>query len=244
MAAGATRVGGPGPGHLDALQRRGSQLVQGAPNVGAEATDPSTYPWWCSALMSAIASPPSASTATSTGFLPRSCTGRKERHAVAFDSSLVNPLRSASNLTAMLPAWATTPVPSADTDNPDDHVVSFTCEVPLSLGHLNSRQVQVSLTRQALSRDQARCQFTTRERSGLAQENVRRLAYIGSARKPGTAISPRPQLSPRARPASGVVAEGFGSGWLPPCLSHHKAFARLTGVRMRCQIEMHLASRR
>ena len=35
--------------------------------------------------------------------------------------SLVNPVRSASNLSAMLPACATTLVPSADTDNPDDH---------------------------------------------------------------------------------------------------------------------------
>ena len=35
------------------------------------------------------------------------------------------------------------------------------------VGHLNPRQVQVSLTRQALSRIQAPCQVTTRERSGL-----------------------------------------------------------------------------
>jgi hypothetical protein len=121
--------------------------------------------------MSPIASPPSASiTATSTSTWPRSWTGAKERRAVALESSLVRPARSASILTAMLPAWATTPLPSADTDNPVDHVVCFTCEVPLSLGHLNSRQVQVSLTRQALSRIQAQCQVTTRERSGLTTE--------------------------------------------------------------------------
>ena len=125
--------------------------------------------------MSPIASPPSASiTATSTSTWPRSWTGAKERRAVALESSLVRPVRSASILTAMLPAWATTPLPSADTDNPVDHVVCFTCEVPLSLGHLNSRQVQVSLTRQALSRIQAQCQVTTRERSGLVRADANR----------------------------------------------------------------------
>jgi len=80
---------------------------------------------------------------------------------VAFDSSLVSPLRSASNLTATLPACATTPVPSADTDNLDD-LVCFTCEAPLPLGHWNSRKSKFPL------RDRHfRGQVTTRERSGL-----------------------------------------------------------------------------
>jgi hypothetical protein len=99
--------------------------------VGADATGPSTAAWWRSTSMSAIASPPSASsTATSTSTWPRSCTGRNEARAVAFDNAVVSPTRSASRRVATLPAWAITPVPSAVTDNPDAHVVCFTCEVP------------------------------------------------------------------------------------------------------------------
>jgi len=52
---------------------------------------------------------------------------QEARRAAAFDSRL----GSASNLTAMLPAWATAPVPSADTDNQADHVVCLPGEVPL-----------------------------------------------------------------------------------------------------------------
>src|SRR5680860_1583266 len=42
--------------------------------------------------------------------------------------TLVSSLRSANNLTATLPARATTPVPSADADSADDHFVRSTCE--------------------------------------------------------------------------------------------------------------------
>jgi FMN phosphatase YigB (HAD superfamily) len=40
------------------------------------------------------------------------------------------------------------------------------------VGSFELSQVQVSLTRQALSRVQAQCQVTTRERSGLGLENL------------------------------------------------------------------------
>jgi hypothetical protein len=42
----------------------------------------------------------------------------------------VRPARSASSRTATDPASGTTPDPSAATDNPCDHEVRFTCEVP------------------------------------------------------------------------------------------------------------------
>lgn len=42
----------------------------------------------------------------------------------------MSPVRSANMRTATLPAWATTPVPSPVTDNPADHVVLFTYQVP------------------------------------------------------------------------------------------------------------------
>ena len=99
--------------------------------VGADATGPSTWRWWRSTSMSAIASPPSASsTARSTSTRPRSWTGRNERRANAVDRPPVSPTRSASSRIATDPACATTPVPSAVTDNPDDHVICFTREVP------------------------------------------------------------------------------------------------------------------
>ena len=75
--------------------------------------------------------------------------------------TLVNSLRSANNLTATLPARATTPVPSADADSADDHFVRSTCEVSVPVGQLELSQAQVSLTRQALSRVQAQCRATT-----------------------------------------------------------------------------------
>ena len=102
---------------------------------------------------------------------PRRLGAATERRAIACDSSLVSLARSASNLTAMLPTLATTPVPSADTDNPDDLGASFTCEVPLPLGHLNARQVEVSLTGQRASRIQAQCQSTTRGRPRASLAN-------------------------------------------------------------------------
>jgi hypothetical protein len=61
---------------------------------------------------------------------PTVWTGRNQRRDSAVDSPPVRPTRSASNRTATLPAWATTTVPSAATDNPDDHVICFTREVP------------------------------------------------------------------------------------------------------------------
>jgi hypothetical protein len=42
----------------------------------------------------------------------------------------VRPARSASSRTATDPASGTIPDPSAATDNPCDHEVRFTCEVP------------------------------------------------------------------------------------------------------------------
>ena len=43
---------------------------------------------------------------------------------------LASPTWSASRRVATLPAFATTPVPSAENDRPVDHDVCFTCEVP------------------------------------------------------------------------------------------------------------------
>lgn len=63
--------------------------------------------------ISAIASPPSASlTATSISTRPRSWRGVNEVRATALDSSLVNPVPSASRRNPTLPAWATTAGPS------------------------------------------------------------------------------------------------------------------------------------
>ena len=84
---------------------------------------------------------------------PRSCVGLNPRRDIAVDRASVRPTRSASSRVATFPAWATTPVPSADTTSPDDQwpaplhrvtfrrsrraaffvdrpVVTFTCEVP------------------------------------------------------------------------------------------------------------------
>lgn len=52
------------------------------------------------------------------------------RRAAAADKASVNPVRSASKGSAALPAWATTPVPCPVTDNPADHAVLFTHQVP------------------------------------------------------------------------------------------------------------------
>lgn len=52
------------------------------------------------------------------------------RRVIATDNCSVRPVRSASSRVAILPAWATTPTPSADTDKPADHAVLFTYGVP------------------------------------------------------------------------------------------------------------------
>lgn len=57
----------------------------------------------------------------------------------------VSPTRSASNRTATDPACATTPVLLAGTDNPVDHVVCFTCEVPLMWVFLVRRKTKFPL---------------------------------------------------------------------------------------------------
>jgi len=80
--------------------------------------------------------------------------------AVTFDSFLANPARLASNASAMLPECDTKPVPSVDTDNPDDRAICFTCEVPLSLGQLNSLKSKFFYVK-ALSRILSPCQVTT-----------------------------------------------------------------------------------
>jgi hypothetical protein len=101
--------------------------------VGGEATGPSSSTWCRSVSISAIASPPAASiTATSTHTWPRSYPGVKPRRANAVDKPPVSPTRSASSRTATAPASGTTPSPSAVTDNPCDHDLRFTCEVPSS----------------------------------------------------------------------------------------------------------------
>gem|GEM_PF-4529256 len=53
------------------------------------------------------------------------------------------------------------------------------------VGHLNSRQVQVSLTRQALSRIQALCQVTIRERCRLVRRRPAAPAQVVSCHEHG-----------------------------------------------------------
>ena len=68
-----------GAGLLDPLSAAGVSSSSVRHTVGADATGPSTWPWWRSTSMSAIASPPSASsTARSTSTRPRSWTGRND----------------------------------------------------------------------------------------------------------------------------------------------------------------------
>ena len=139
----ATLLAGTPPGSRDQTRRRTRALAaaifftragvtssRARHTVGGEATGPSTAAWWRSTSMSAIASPPSASiTATSLSTWPRSWTG-DERAAHHRPRQLaVRPVRSASRRSPTLPAWATTPTPSAETDNPDDHDVRFTYRV-------------------------------------------------------------------------------------------------------------------
>jgi hypothetical protein len=52
----------------------------------------------------------------------------------------IRPVRSASSRRPALSAWATTPVPSPDTDNPADHDLRFTYGVPSGLRNLNLRK--------------------------------------------------------------------------------------------------------
>ena len=94
--------------------------------VAGDATGPHTG-WWRRVSMSPIASPPAARTvATSTRTWPRSCKGLKLRRASAVDNPPVSPTLSASSRSAADPANATTPVPSAVTDNPAAHALRFT----------------------------------------------------------------------------------------------------------------------
>ena len=57
----------------------------------------------------------------------------------------MSPVRSARNRRPALPAWATTPVPSPDTNNPADHAVRFTYGVPSSSEILRRRNPKNSL---------------------------------------------------------------------------------------------------
>ena len=118
VAAGATRVGGPWPGP----PRRASTARESTRPGRAKRRRRGHRPQHLPLVAQRVDVRDRLTTIgqhRDVDRLPaRSCTGRKERHAVAFDSSLVNPLRSASNLTAMLPACAMTPVPSADTETP------------------------------------------------------------------------------------------------------------------------------
>ena len=86
--------------------------------------------------MSEMDSPPSASiTARSIKTRPRSWIGMNRLRAIAPDSSVVSPTRSARRRGAMAPAWEITPTPSAVTDRPDDHDVRFTYRVLSVWGH-------------------------------------------------------------------------------------------------------------
>jgi hypothetical protein len=96
--------------------------------------------------MSAIASPPAVSmVATSSQTRPRSCTGTKPGRVKAADTAAVSPTRSARSRTATAPANGTTPDPPAVTDNPRDHEVGFTCEVPSRQEGSNPKQVRFPL---------------------------------------------------------------------------------------------------
>jgi len=65
--------------------------------------------------------------------------------AIAFESPLVRPVRSATSRNATLPACATTPDPSPVTDNPHDHEVRFTYGVPSTLENLRRRNPKFPL---------------------------------------------------------------------------------------------------
>jgi hypothetical protein len=124
--------------------------------------------------MSAITSPPAVSmVATSSQTRPRSCTGVKPRRVKAADTASVSPTRSARSRTATVPANGTTPDPSAVTDNPRDHEVGFTYEVPSRQEESNRKQVRFSLICKALSRLQPTCHSIGHERSGVATLNLR-----------------------------------------------------------------------
>src|SRR5215218_8814047 len=62
----------------------------------------------------------------------------------------VSPTRSARSRTATAPANGTTPDPSAVTDNPRDHKVGFTREMPSRQEESNPKQVRFSLICKAL----------------------------------------------------------------------------------------------
>jgi hypothetical protein len=114
------------------LSRAGVSSSNARHTVVGDATGPSTWAWWRNVAMSAIASPPAAIiVATSTNTRPRSCPAVNPRRVNADDSSPVRPIRSASSRTDTAPAWATTPDPSAVTDNPRAHDVAFTHQVPV-----------------------------------------------------------------------------------------------------------------
>jgi hypothetical protein len=63
------------------------------------------------------------------------------------------------------------PPASAGTGGLGDLVVSLSCEVPDSLGQLNSLEVQASLTRQALSHVRTLSWVTNREHCGSGQRS-------------------------------------------------------------------------
>jgi len=65
---------------------------------------------------------------------PPAVVDRDERPpAIALDNSVVRTLRSARSRNATLPAWATTPTPSPETDRPADDEVGFTYGLPSKL---------------------------------------------------------------------------------------------------------------
>ena len=103
--------------------------------TGSEATGPASSGWARSTAASARQSPPSAiAMARSVRIFPGSCTARGARHRVrAPDRPLPRPVTRAVSASSSIPAWDTSPVPSADTVILVRRTVFCTWKVPSGL---------------------------------------------------------------------------------------------------------------
>ena len=117
--------------------------------VVSEATGPNSSGTPRRTARSVIASPPSASiVARSTATRPRSWPpARRPATARASLKPLVNPVTSAISVNRRVPAWETTPRPSAVTSTRGREPVPFTLRVPSVTGRSCRRQARSSQIR-------------------------------------------------------------------------------------------------
>jgi hypothetical protein len=141
IVSGPTRGRGSGPAPSDPLQRRRGGLFQSSPRSRRRRDHAEQLGLVAHCVDISDRLPTISKHHRHIGQHPATIVNRvNDRLCIALESSLVRPVRSASSRSATLPAWATTPDPSAATDNPADHEARFTYGVPSTWGFLDCRK--------------------------------------------------------------------------------------------------------